>query len=140
MTFTFTVDAFPDYTKFDRTEKVFAAIQVIDDEDESEDETREPCAPAGDGEETVTTFQATINNTSSATIEEILLNDDSVLASSESGTVIPGVKGGDTIEITLDTAATVNAVNGNASPGTSATEHTITVNADVSSLTINITD
>lgn len=43
MTFTFTVDAFPDYTKFDPTEKVFAAIQIIDDEDEVEDETREPC-------------------------------------------------------------------------------------------------
>ena len=41
--FTFTVDAFPDYTKFDPTEKVFAAIQIIDDEDEAEDETREPC-------------------------------------------------------------------------------------------------
>ena len=41
--FTFTVDAFPDYTKFDQTEKVFAAIQIIDDEDEGEDETREPC-------------------------------------------------------------------------------------------------
>lgn len=42
--FAFTVDAFPDYTKFDRTERVFAAIQVIDDEAEAEDETREPCA------------------------------------------------------------------------------------------------
>lgn len=42
--FTFTVDAFPDYTKFDQTEKVFAAIQIIDDEEgDSEDETREPC-------------------------------------------------------------------------------------------------
>ena len=41
--FTFTVDAFPDYTKFDPTERVFAAIQIIDDEDEAEDETREPC-------------------------------------------------------------------------------------------------
>ena len=45
-TFTFTVDAFPDYTKFDPTERVFAAIQVIDDEDEAEDETREPCFKA----------------------------------------------------------------------------------------------
>lgn len=44
--FTFTVDAFPDYTKFDPTERVFAAIQVIDDEDEAEDETREPCFKA----------------------------------------------------------------------------------------------
>ena len=44
--FTFTVDAFPDYTKFDPTERVFAAIQVVDDEDASEDETREPCFKA----------------------------------------------------------------------------------------------
>lgn len=28
-TFTFTIDAFPDYTRFDRTKKVLAAIQVI---------------------------------------------------------------------------------------------------------------
>ena len=30
-TFTFTMDAFPDYTRFDHTHKVFAAIQVIED-------------------------------------------------------------------------------------------------------------
>lgn len=29
-TFTFTMDAFPDYTRFDKTKKVLAAIQVID--------------------------------------------------------------------------------------------------------------
>lgn len=29
-TFTFTIDAFPDYTRFDKTKKVLAAIQVID--------------------------------------------------------------------------------------------------------------
>jgi hypothetical protein len=28
-TFTFTMDAFPDYTRFDRTKKVLAAIQII---------------------------------------------------------------------------------------------------------------
>jgi hypothetical protein len=28
-TFTFTIDAFPDYTRFDKTKKVLAAIQVI---------------------------------------------------------------------------------------------------------------
>ena len=44
--FSFTVDAFPDYTKFDPTERVFAAIQIIDDEEEAEDETREPCFKA----------------------------------------------------------------------------------------------
>ena len=32
-TFTFTMDAFPGYTKFDTTKKVFAAIQVVDDEE-----------------------------------------------------------------------------------------------------------
>ena len=32
-TFTFTMDAFPAYTKFDTTKKVFAAIQVVDDEE-----------------------------------------------------------------------------------------------------------
>lgn len=32
-TFTFTLDAFPDYTKFDKTKKVLAAIQIIEDKD-----------------------------------------------------------------------------------------------------------
>lgn len=32
-TFTFTMDAFPDYTKFDKTKKVIAAIQIIEDND-----------------------------------------------------------------------------------------------------------
>jgi hypothetical protein len=30
-TFTFTMDAFPDYTRFDNTKKVLAAIQIISD-------------------------------------------------------------------------------------------------------------
>lgn len=42
-TFTFTMDAFPDYTKFDPTKKVLAAIQVISDEVEGDEETREVC-------------------------------------------------------------------------------------------------
>lgn len=44
-TFTFTMDAFPDYTKFDRTKKVLAAIQVIEDQFNNMDETREACQP-----------------------------------------------------------------------------------------------
>jgi hypothetical protein len=32
-TFTFTMDAFPDYTKFDKTKKVLFAIQIIDETD-----------------------------------------------------------------------------------------------------------
>lgn len=41
------MDAFPDYTKFDQTHKVLAAIQVISDTTEAEEETREVCHPAG---------------------------------------------------------------------------------------------
>lgn len=44
-TFTFTMDAFPDYTKFDKTHKVLAAIQVIEDEDAEEDTERTVCTP-----------------------------------------------------------------------------------------------
>jgi len=32
-TFTFTMDAFPDYTKFDKTKKVLAALQIIEDKE-----------------------------------------------------------------------------------------------------------
>lgn len=32
MTFTFTMDAFPDYTRFDKSKKVFAAVQILDTE------------------------------------------------------------------------------------------------------------
>lgn len=42
-TFTFTLDAFPDYTKFNQEKKVLAVIQVIDEDSTSEDQTREPC-------------------------------------------------------------------------------------------------
>jgi hypothetical protein len=39
-TFTFTMDAFPDYTRFNPTEKVFFSIQIIgDDEEETGDKT-----------------------------------------------------------------------------------------------------
>ena len=39
-TFTFTMDAFPDYTRFDKTKKVLAAIQVINTSEEDEEEIR----------------------------------------------------------------------------------------------------
>lgn len=42
-TFTFTMDAFPDYTKFDRTHKVLAAIQVITEAIDDVDDKRVPC-------------------------------------------------------------------------------------------------
>ena len=35
-TFTFTMDSFPDYTRFDHTHKVFAAVQIIEDVDKDD--------------------------------------------------------------------------------------------------------
>nr|DAL50596.1 MAG TPA_asm: hypothetical protein [Caudoviricetes sp.] len=52
MSFTFTLDAFPDYTKFDRTKKVFCAIQIMGDENVLpkdslvKDDTCNPADPA----------------------------------------------------------------------------------------------
>lgn len=40
MTFTFTMDAFPDYTRFDHTKKVLASIQVIKETEEDAVEYR----------------------------------------------------------------------------------------------------
>lgn len=42
-TFDFVVDAFPDYTKFDRTKKVLAAIQVVYDETGDTESDRNAC-------------------------------------------------------------------------------------------------
>ena len=39
-TFTFTIDAFPDYTRFDKTKKVLAAIQIITEAEGAEEVTR----------------------------------------------------------------------------------------------------
>ena len=42
-TFSFVMDAFPDYTKFDRTKKVLCVIQIITDVTGGDEESREPC-------------------------------------------------------------------------------------------------
>lgn len=39
-TFTFTMDAFPDYVKFDKSHKVLSAIQIVDETAAADDETR----------------------------------------------------------------------------------------------------
>ena len=54
-TFTFTLDAFPDYTRFDHTKKVLATIQMIDANSTSEEyrkATPHATAPAGSGSQT----------------------------------------------------------------------------------------
>lgn len=84
--FAFTVDAFPDYTKFDPTEKVFAAIQIIDDEEgDSEDETREPCTQ---GFKTASYEDTGLNITTGGT--------DKAIELTVAGTVTAGGKNYDT--------------------------------------------
>ena len=46
-TFTFTVDAFPDYTRFDKTKRVMAAIQIIEEGVDTSDAFRH-ATPSGD--------------------------------------------------------------------------------------------
>jgi hypothetical protein len=43
-TFTFTMDAFPDYTRWNRNKKVLSAIQIITDEDGEENKERSSTA------------------------------------------------------------------------------------------------
>lgn len=47
-TFSFVVDAFPGYTKFDATKKVLAAIQVITDDVDASEESRAACNATGE--------------------------------------------------------------------------------------------
>jgi hypothetical protein len=52
-TFNFVVDTFPDYTKFDKTKKVLAAIQIVDDSvnEEGSDSFRDNCVEESSGKE-----------------------------------------------------------------------------------------
>lgn len=80
-TFTFTMDAFPDYTKFDPTHKVLAAIQVITDEDEDEDKgPREACLPfdvAGYGDAKLSiTHKESGNNVAVTVVGQLDEGDD----------------------------------------------------------------
>ena len=49
-TFTFTMDAFPDYTRFDHTKKVLAIVQIIEEEDGDEEESGRPATDHTFGE------------------------------------------------------------------------------------------
>lgn len=142
-TFTFTMDAFPDYTKFDQTHKVLAAIQVITDESGETEATREPCSPAEGGDTggtgtTTTTFEATVNNTSTSVITSATLNGADVTTAAVAGT-IAGVKGGDAIALTLDAEATVGAVGGTVDES-GAPDYVITVADGATALSISISD
>ena len=43
-TFTFTMDAFPDYTRFDHSKKVLAAIQIIEEDETVDNDIRRKTA------------------------------------------------------------------------------------------------
>jgi hypothetical protein len=47
-TFTFTMDAFPDYTRFNKTKKVLAAIQIIETSTTNTDVKRDKTKSARD--------------------------------------------------------------------------------------------
>lgn len=49
-TFSFVLDAFPDYTKFNRTKKVLACLQIVDVDSDAEDAGRAPCDGTVQGE------------------------------------------------------------------------------------------
>ncbi len=70
-TFTFTMDAFPDYTKFDPTHKVLAAIQVITDESGETEGVRQPCESAED----MNTNKAAVKSNES-TVTAYICGDD----------------------------------------------------------------
>lgn len=60
-TFDFVLDAFPDYTKFDGTKKVLAALQVVEsakDTDEDDNASREHCVAPSESGETEAQFKA----------------------------------------------------------------------------------
>ena len=61
-TFTFTMDAFPDYTRWDRTKKVYAAIQVIEESDTLSDFERLG-TPHNNGDITENNSVASLYNT-----------------------------------------------------------------------------
>lgn len=78
-TFTFTVDAMPDYSKFDGTHKVLSILQVIDEDSDDIVEEREAC--------TVQNFDTSAKG---AVVEQISDTEFKI-----SGTVTPNVKGND---------------------------------------------
>lgn len=70
-TFTFTVDALPDYTKFDRTHKVLVAIQMIEEEDSEEEAVRGVCFPRAATTTAVNATIKTVSNTEDAAEIEV---------------------------------------------------------------------
>ncbi len=77
-TFTFTMDAFPDYTRWDKTKKVFAAIQVLESGNATEQFERLGTShnntvgkPAAGSSDTDNSAEARYNTNQKQTIEEL---------------------------------------------------------------------
>lgn len=77
-TFTFTMDAFPDYTNFDKQHKVFAAIQIVGEENihpsEPDEEKVEECKPLTVAFEEATPFKESLWTAAGDTGEQDLPN------------------------------------------------------------------
>jgi hypothetical protein len=119
-TFTFTIDAFPDYTRFDRTKKVLAAIQVItssgSDVELTRDKTKSERIEDANG------MIAVKDNTTEVTRYNIVLT---------SGEAI----GGKTMEFALNPAVPEDAdvkweLVGAPANGTKLTENVLTLSED----------
>ena len=91
-TFNFVLDAFPDYTKFDQTHKVLAAIQVITEDVDTEEDYRQPCAPGqetGGDETSEDTFKLEVGSTADVTVNGHQHNDKANVVMTVSGTKVP---------------------------------------------------
>ena len=107
-TFTFTMDAFPDYTKFDLTHKVLAAIQVITEAVDDADDQREACkkfeasapfAKDKDGKNLVT---LTFDNSSTETYTKMTAEGSNVPGDSFDKDVFGQTLPGKAVEIDLE--------------------------------------
>lgn len=86
-TFTFTVDAMPDYTKFDRTHKILAGILIVEDEDEDDEGSRGPCSVGNTTAKNVT-LQTVTNTKNAVTLKVTGTNvSDDFSAGTENGSL-----------------------------------------------------
>lgn len=111
-TFTFTMDAFPDYVKFDQTHKVLAAIQVITEAVSDEEDKREVCQP---GEEEPAGFKQTASSDATGATVNITKDTDTVCNISVTGSsVVDNAKDDPMFNLNdelIDTPAMVMTVN-----------------------------
>lgn len=104
-TFSFVLDAMPDYTKFDGTRKVLAELQVITDDVDAAEEARKPChlidATTVDDNLTVEYAFADSANTTVETLTVSGTNIDGTTANGYNTELFPNVQEKDVTELQL---------------------------------------